>query len=270
MDVPLILTSPHSGNYYPEFYKDNLLTPLNLCHSIEDMYVNEFIEDFAQDIDVHLSKYSRAVIDLNRNIMELDRDLICNEIKFDTFETLKVKSGIGLIPTQTLEGKINFKNKFTYQQFKFLKEDVYHKWHNLLNESINNKLSMFDRVFIIDFHSMPSQNNDSCLSDFILGNINGLSCRESEIDFISNEIRKFGYTVDLNNPYSGGYITKNYYDKTRNIETLQIEINKKLYMNEMDFAKTSNFYLLKGNIKEIIKNFIQHMKSDIGINIAAE
>ena len=270
MDVPLILTSPHSGNYYPEFYKDNLLTPLKFCYSIEDMYVNEFIEDFAQNIDVFLSKYSRAVIDLNRYIYELDRDLICEDIKFDTIETLRVKSGIGLIPTQTLEGKIIFKNKFTYEQFKFLKEDIYHKWHNLLKESINNKLSTFDRVFIIDFHSMPSENSNSCLSDFILGNINGLSCRKNEIDFISNEIKKFGYTVDLNNPYSGGYITKNYYDKRRNIETLQIEINKKLYMNEIDFTKSSDFELVKSNIKEIIKNFVQHTKNDMEINIAAE
>ena len=57
---------------------------------------------------VHISKYSRAVIDLNRNLQEIDKRLIADDIKIDADETLKVKSGIDLIPVQTLKVKIIF------------------------------------------------------------------------------------------------------------------------------------------------------------------
>lgn len=271
MDIPLILTSPHSGNLYPQFYIDNLISPLKLCHSIEDMYVNEFIENFSEDnIEVHISKYSRAVIDLNRNLQEIDKRLIADDIKIDADETLKVKSGIGLIPVQTLKGKIIFREKFTKEQFFFLKEEVYLKWHDLLKKKIDNNLLAFGKVFVIDFHSMPSKYNDSLLPDFVLGNINGLSCDNNKLNFISDELKKLGYTVNENYPYSGGYITKKYFNKQKKVETLQVEINKRLYMNEDQFEKNLKFNKIKEDIAEIIKSFMNHLKTDLNIKIAAE
>ena len=47
MNYPIILTSPHSGNFYPTFYLENLVTSIDKCHSVEDMYVDEFIQNFS-------------------------------------------------------------------------------------------------------------------------------------------------------------------------------------------------------------------------------
>ena len=41
----IILTSPHSGKFYPDFYKNNLTSPFDYCRSIEDMFVDEIIYD---------------------------------------------------------------------------------------------------------------------------------------------------------------------------------------------------------------------------------
>jgi len=269
MSIPLILTSPHSGNIYPEFYIENLYTPLDFCRSIEDMFVNELLEDLpSNDIVVLSGKYSRSVIDLNRSSYEIDKSLISDDLSLESIDTIKVRSGIGLIPTQTPRGRIIFKDKFSSEDFKYLIEDIYLKWHKRLEGEINKKHLISGKVFLIDFHSMSSDNG--ALPDIVLGNINGLTCKEENIRFISKYINKLGYSVSVNTPYSGGYITKNYNNKSHNVETLQIEINKNLYMDENKFLKNEGFGLLKINLHKMINEFANYFVRDSNNMFAAE
>lgn len=271
MGVPLILTSPHSGNYYPKFYIDNLITSLDFSRSIEDMYVNEFIENYNdKDITILTNKYSRAVIDLNRNINELDNTLVESGKGLKFVNTQKVQLGIGLIPVQTAKGKIIFKKKFSLEKFRFLQKNVYLKWHENLRDNIDKKLSSYNKVFLIDLHSMPSENENISLPDFVLGNVNGLTCKEENISFISDQFKGLGYSVSLNNPYSGGYITESYFNENSGIQTLQIEINKKLYMDENRFTKKKGFDLLRINIQRVISNFTDYFVNNISKKFAAE
>ena len=66
---------------------------------------------------------------------------------------------------------------------------------------------------------------------------------------------KKGYSVSLNYPYSGGFITQKYYNHKASTQTLQIEINKKLYLDEQKFIKNENFDNLKNNFLGIIERF---------------
>ena len=269
MSVPLILTSPHSGNIYPDFYIKNLKTPLDFCRSIEDMFVNEFIEGLSNnDILVLSGKYSRSVIDLNRSNYEIDKSLIGDDSRIKSIDTFKVRSGIGLIPTQTPRGRIIFKDKFSSEDFRYLVEDIYLKWHKRLKSEINKKHLISGKVFLIDFHSMSSENG--VLPDIVLGNVNGLTCKEENIRFISKYLNNLGYSVAINIPYAGGYITKNYNNKSLNIETLQIEINKDLYMDENRFLKNKGFDLLKINLDKMINEFANYFVSDSNSMFAAE
>jgi N-formylglutamate amidohydrolase len=38
--------------------------------------------------------------------------------------------------------------------------------------------------------------------------------------------------VEVNNPYAGGFITRNYGNPSKGVHTIQIEINRKIYMDE--------------------------------------
>ena len=53
------------------------------------------------------------------------------------------------------------------------------------------------------------------------------------------------YSVGYNNPYAGGFITSEYHDGNKNISTLKLEINRKLYMNEDNFSKIDSFSKLR-------------------------
>ena len=80
-----------------------------------------------------------------------------------------------------------------------------------------------------------------------------------------------GYSVAINEPYAGGYITRNYSNLDQNINTLQIEICRSLYMNENTFKKNSNFLNLKNNLNFIMQDILEYINDcRSNKNIAAE
>ena len=253
----IILTSPHSGKFYPDFYKNNLTSPFDYCRSIEDMFVDEIIYDVRKlGISLLINNYSRAVFDVNRDISEIDISLIDLHDNFEISETLKVKSGIGLMPIQTPMGKIEFQKKFNNTEFNFLVNMIYRDWHKKLGQLIQLKKKELNRVFIIDCHSMPSDlSGNSNIPDIVLGNCDNKSCDAKVLNFLKIEFEKKGYSVSLNYPYSGGFITQKYYNHKASTQTLQIEINKKLYLDEQKFIKNENFDNLKNNFLGIIERF---------------
>ena len=273
LDKPLIISSPHSG----VLLDDNLLAKRNSdtysFDSMQDMYVNELsygLNEFG--FTVLQSNISRIVIDLNRDINEINPKMIKNlpsdiEINFSD----KVKGGIGLIAMKDASGNNIYDKKIDWLEVKSRIDNYYLPWHKALKNEINILLDKFKRVLIIDMHSMPSETiYSNKLADFVIGNNFGKSSSEASIKILSNLIKSYGYSVSINNPYSGGFITKNYSSIDKNIQCIQLEIKKSLYMNEKDFNKNENFEQFSKNLKQIIYKFFNEFDKKIDINLAAE
>ena len=90
--------------------------------------------------------------------------------------------------------------------------------------------------------------------DIVLGNNFGKSSSENLISYIKNDFEKFGLKVEINNPYAGGFITRKYGNPLTGIETVQIEINRSLYMDETRHRLNDIHYLQK-IFSEIFNNF---------------
>ena len=71
---------------------------------------------------------------------------------------------------------------------------------------------------------------------------------------IKNSYEKIGLKVEINNPYAGGYITRHYGNPLIGIETIQIEINRSLYMDETNL-KIHKIDNLQKIFSEIFNNF---------------
>ena len=61
-----------------------------------------------------------------------------------------------------------------------------------------------------------------------------------------------GFRVEMNNPFSGGFITKNYGIPKENIHTIQVEIDRSLYMNEANYTLHSGYSDLKKKLRKVI------------------
>lgn len=265
---PLILSSPHSGNYYPNFFINKIDVNIKTYRSIEDMFVSDLIQDLSDDeFTKHVSKFSRAVIDLNRDKREVDPNNFTGKLNFDPIKSSYVKSGIGLIPLNSPKGQLKYKKNYKVEELMRLINEFYEPWHLALKEKIENKLNIFDGVFLIDCHSMPSRDfindKDLFLPDFILGDCFGKTFDNRYVSHIESFLKDNHFSVSRNKPYSGGYITKNYFNVAKNIQTLQIEIRRDLYMDEVSYKKNRGFGKIKDVLTELITSLNKKIIEDI-------
>ena len=66
----------------------------------------------------------------------------------------------------------------------------------------------------------------------MLGDRYGTSCDRGLVDIAEGTLRRFGYEVQRNRPYAGGFITEHYGHPATHRHALQIEVNRALYMDE--------------------------------------
>ena len=86
-----------------------------------------------------------------------------------------------------------------------------------------------------------------------MGDLNGTSCSSFLINEVKAIFEKHNFFVTKNHPFSGGYITKQYGNPSDDIHVIQIEINKKLYMNENSIKKNKNFENLRTKLTSVIE-----------------
>ena len=90
--------------------------------------------------------------------------------------------------------------------------------------------------------------------DIVLGNNHGRSSSNELIDYMRKNFENNGLIVQLNNPYAGGFITRNYGNPSKGVETIQIEVNRSLYMNEEKLL-ISDLKPLQEIFKKTFENF---------------
>ena len=273
LERPLIISSPHSGTLLDRNLSAKRNNDIYSFDSMQDMYVNEFstgLDEFG--FTVLQNNISRVVIDLNRNINEIDPKTIKNlpsDIEINLSD--KVRAGIGLIAMKDASGNKIYNKNLDWSDVKNRIDNYYLPWHNALKTAVNNLSRKFKKVLIIDMHSMPSEtiyNNQ--LADFVIGNNFGKSSSDTAQKILSRVIESYGHSVSINDPYPGGYITKNYSSTDENIQCIQLEIKKSLYMNEKNFTKNDYFDEFSLNLKQIIFKFFNEFDQKIDIDYAAE
>ena len=239
---------------------------------MQDMFINDIVENLEYlEAPIIRNHISRVIIDLNRDKREINRKILKSfPSNLEFLNSLKAKAGIGLIPNKDSEGYEIYKEKLDWKIVKHRIENYYDPWHAILQKKIKSIKKNFGYVFLLDIHSMPSSINKTVLSDFVIGNNYDRASNEEYREKLMQIIRKKNYSVSNNYPFSGGFITKNYSDIKDNIFCIQIEINKKLYMNEDTFKKNKNFSNFSRDFKKIIEEFLIYIEANNQIKFAAE
>ena len=88
--------------------------------------------------------------------------------------------------------------------------------------------------------------------DIVLGNNHDTSCSPQLTSYTSESLGRQDLLVCCNTPYSGGYTTCHYGNPTEGVHTLQIEINRSLYMDETTIEKHNGFIGLFNKLTNFI------------------
>ena len=256
---PLILNSPHSGrNYSADFRAASRLDARTLRLS-EDCFVDElFASAPSHGTTLIAGTYPRAYIDVNREPMELDPRMFDDRLPAEANTTSdRVAAGLGTIARVVCSGLPIYDGKLLYAEERARIENIYKPYHTALQSLIDDAQARCGFAILFDCHSMPSgqmgqmgqtgrqrnmlanrrplptdRGSRPLDPDMVLGDRYGRSCAPGLTARIEELLQDMGYSVVRNDPYAGGYCTVRYGRPRAGVHAIQIEINRRLYMDE--------------------------------------
>ena len=273
---PFIFSSPHSGRIYPSSFLASSKLSAKQLRSSEDAYVDELFSHVA-DQGAHFihSLVPRAYLDLNRHPYELDPKLFSSQLpNFAIRDSLKVKSGLGVIARIVSEGREIYTSPLDFNEALKRINHLYFPYHRALRSLIAAAQNDHNQAILIDCHSMPSGNLPGFKNnppDFVLGNLFDKSCDYELTHQVRAQLQLMGYHVSVNKPYAGGYVTKEYGKPQKGAHVLQIEINRRLYLDESSGEKLPGFEELRNNMHRLTKELMRSIPDlSFGSPLAAE
>ncbi|MBL4599517.1 MAG: N-formylglutamate amidohydrolase [Rhizobiaceae bacterium] len=255
--VPFVLNSPHSGRNYTSNFMDDVRLSDYAIRKSEDFLVDQL---FASGISIGLpmlaANFPRAFLDVNREPYELDPTMFEGKLpNFVNTQSVRVSTGLGTIAKIVADREEIYRERIPVQQALERVETIYKPYHACLRRLLAKTHVHFGFAVLIDCHSMPSAHNGSPYErrpDFVIGDRFGSSCSPDLTLCIRDCLKALGYKVALNKPYAGGFITQHYGRPENGLHAVQIEINRGLYMDEVQMQKTDNFDILANDIKQLL------------------
>jgi N-formylglutamate deformylase len=74
-------------------------------------------------------------------------------------------------------------------------------------------------------------------------------------------LKALGHTVSVNHPYYGGELTRRHCDPANGINSVFIEINKRMFIDTRTFKKTEGFQGVKASIESFLAKIVEHARS---------
>jgi N-formylglutamate deformylase len=262
-EAGVIFASPHSGSLYPRalIKKSNLST--HQLRRNEDIFVQQLFEGVVNaGAPLIEALFPRAFVDVNRDLTELPdhwAQLIDEQQVVQT--TPRAAAGLGVVPTYLSETLPIYTKLPSEKDVEQRLSRLYRPYHNALNDLLGQSIQRFGRALLVDCHSMPGfAPMGSRRPDIILGDRFGTSCHSDTLAQFRSLFARAGYSVGINYPYAGGYTTSYYGDPKNGVETIQIEINRDLYVNPITLAPKPGFARLQVNISGIMADIISFAK----------
>ncbi len=256
---PLVLDSPHSGFRFPSDF-DALVSEFDLRDG-EDCFVDQlYLPATELGVPLLAAEVPRTYIDNNRHAGDIDLELIEGG-RWPHAYAPSGKAAIGkALVWRTLDdGRPIYGRRLAVDEVVERIDRVHAPYHRALQDLMQAAHARFGHVFHINCHSMNSVagkmgegGEGSARADFVLGDRDQTTCDPAFTEFVRATLASMGYVVKVNDPYKGVELVRAYSDPARGRHSLQIEINKRLYMDEERREPSEGFATLQRNLTTLI------------------
>lgn len=255
--VPLVVDSPHNGVEWPADF-EHRVTLAELMTSV-DAYVDElFGAAPAVGGTLLAALFPRAYVDANRAEDDLDAAMIDGDWPFPLNPTRKTEVGMGVIRRLILAGRPLYDGPLPAEQILHRLETYHRPYHAALAAAIDRAHARHGVAFHIDAHSMKpvgvAMNDDAgkARPDMVVSDREGTTCAPGFIDRTVGILRDLGYRVSVNDPYKGAELVRRHSDPASGRHSLQIELNRALYLDPETFERSEGFGKLKADLDALL------------------
>jgi N-formylglutamate deformylase len=229
----ILVSIPHAGTVVPDDIRSTIPHSDKTIYEESDLYTDEIYS--IQGVRLVHQEFSRVISDVNRAPDEI---------------YLKEKQrSLGVIMLNLSNGKKTFKDDPSIECMQQWIDRFHIPYHHEMRRALHSA------KFVIDGHSMwstsPAYREDVGKErpDIVLSNRLYTTCSAQTTKFFYDYYASLGYTVRVNSPFIGRYVIGTHCSRDK-IPGIQIEINRRLYMNEKTLEKDVNA------IKECREEFI--------------
>ncbi len=266
---PAVFASPHSGRLYPRAFLDQCVASLIDLRRIEDAYVDRLLSEVqSTGAPVISALIGRACIDLNRADTEIDPGMFVDPAPvWLGARSPRVEAGLGCLPRIAFNGAPIYARKLTRGDAEARLEHIYRPYHRALEALLRRAQAMFGQAWLIDCHSMPADAElQARAPDLIIGDRFGGSCGPGLSDQVENAFRALGYTVARNTPYAGGFATLAHGRPREGRHALQIEVRRRLYLDEGRVEPTEGFLTLRRDMTTVAAQVCAFARAECGLS----
>jgi N-formylglutamate amidohydrolase len=241
----LILHIPHSSTIIP--FHDGYVSSHDKIQQeiikLTDWYTDDLFD--SKDDKMIITPFSRIFCDVERFA--------------DDDQEIMSKVGMGVLYEKLDSDEIL--RKVTSKLREKIINDYYWKHHDSLTTIVEEQLIKNGECLIIDCHSFPSTplqkaiNQNSNTPDFNIGT-DSFHTPKKYIEESITYFENLGYSLGVDWPYNGSIVPMKYYQKEKRVSSIMLEINRKLYLNEPNNEKSTEY----NKTKEVVQGYLNLLR----------
>ena len=263
---PLVLDSPHSGFVMPDDF-GSVRTAAELRDG-EDCFIDElYLPATARGVPLLAAQFPRTYLDVNRHAGDIDLDLLAEPWPDEPVPHTpsgKARIGKALLWRTLDDGRPLYGRKLGVAEVQQRIDRCHRPYHAQLQALLDAAHARFGVVWHLNCHSMNAVSSTMAeggagipRADFVLGDRDGTTCAPEFTAFVRDFLIGLGYEVKVNDPFKGVELVRAFADPDRGRHSLQLEVNKRLYMDSTTLLRHEGFARLQAHLMQLIDAIFQ-------------
>jgi N-formylglutamate amidohydrolase len=252
-ELPVLLSVPHSGRDYPDWLValsaggKRSLTPL------EDPLVDRLVwRALQRGCGAIIARAPRAAIDCNRSEDDVDPSVIDGARRGRV--SARARGGLGIVPARTQQHGFLWRRSINAGQLDERLNQAHRPYHDAIEAQLSLLYDRFGCALLLDCHSMPPPVEG--VPPIVFGDGRGRTADPwLSAAAISISVH-CGFDARLNDPFAGGHVIERHAQPARGIHALQIEIDRRLYLDERMVKPGTDF--------DRVARLIEHLAVELG------
>jgi len=255
---PIVLDSPHSGVRFPTDF-GAALSEFDLRDG-EDCFIDTlWLPATEKGIPLLAAQFPRTYLDPNRHAADIDLALLDAPWPHAHQPSGKAAIGKALIWRTLDDGRPIYTRALGVAEVAARIERYHRPYHQALRDLMDTAHARFGSVFHINCHSMNAVSGSmgeggagQPRADVVLGDRDGTTCAPEFTAFVRDQLLAKGYDVKVNDPFKGVELVRAYSNPAAGRHSLQLEVNKRLYMDQATRQRHAGFDKLQADLMALL------------------
>ncbi len=264
-EAPVVFDSPHSGTEWPANFASS--APQAALLSTWDAFVDElWAHAPAHGATLLAARFPRAFIDVNRAEDDIDPTLLAEPWPTPLATTDYSRRGMGLIRRLALPDMPMYEKPLSVADVEKRIRTLYRPYRRMLKQRLDHLRARHGAVWHVNCHSMKSRGNRMNVDagkrrpDIVVSDRDGLTAASAFTRWTADWFSNRGFTVKVNDPYRGGDLIVTHGDPSQGRHSIQIEINRALYLDEAAFTRSAGFDALQRDLGAFAAALVTYVK----------